>query len=99
MTVRPVHRVEVASSAFAVHVLPFEHAHAVTGVGTLTRNEGVDKFARFGLRATPKAVTGSPILEDAYLAYACRLAGRRGLAMFPPGGFREPDEGGAEGER
>lgn len=73
---RYTHRLGVASEAFAVHFLPFEHARAVAGVGTLSRNDGVDKFARFGLRATPGAVTGSPILEDAYLAYECRLTRR-----------------------
>jgi len=73
---RYTHRLGVASGAFAVHFLPFEHARAVAGVGTLSRNDGVDKFARFGLRATPGAVTGAPILEDAYLAYECRLTRR-----------------------
>lgn len=73
---RYTHRLGVASGAFAVHFLPFEHARAVAGVGTLSRNGGMDKFARFGLRSTPGAVTGSPILADAYLAYECRLTRR-----------------------
>ena len=73
---RYTHRLGVASGAFAVHFLPFRHARTVAGVGTLSRNDGVDKFARFGLRATHGAVTGAPILEDAYLAYECRLSQR-----------------------
>jgi flavin reductase (DIM6/NTAB) family NADH-FMN oxidoreductase RutF len=73
---RYTHRLGVASGAFAVHVLPFAKARAIAGVGTLSKHQGVDKFARFDLPAVPGPVTGAPILQDAFLAYECRLRRR-----------------------
>ncbi|NBC95376.1 MAG: flavoredoxin [Deinococcus-Thermus bacterium] len=73
---RYTHRLGVASGAFAVHVLPFAKAREIAGVGTLSKHQGVDKFARFALTATPGVATGAPILHDAYLAYECRLRRR-----------------------
>ena len=72
---RFTHELLVASGAFAVHFLPFERAAAVAGVGTLSGRE-VDKFARFGLATRPGAALDVPILQDAYLAYECRLSAR-----------------------
>jgi flavin reductase (DIM6/NTAB) family NADH-FMN oxidoreductase RutF len=63
-----------ASDAFAVHFLPFEHAEAIAGVGSVSRHDGVDKFARFGLETEPGAALELPILQEAYFAYECRLA-------------------------
>ncbi|ADI14442.1 flavin reductase family protein [Truepera radiovictrix] len=62
-----------ASGAFAVHFLPFGRADAVAGAGSLSRHEGVDKFAALGLAWRPGTKTPAPILQDAYLAYECRL--------------------------
>lgn len=69
------HELLVASGAFAVHFLPFEHADAVAGVGSTSGRDG-DKFERFGLTARPGAVLDVPVLQDAYVAYECRLAAR-----------------------
>jgi flavin reductase (DIM6/NTAB) family NADH-FMN oxidoreductase RutF len=63
----------VASRAFAVHFLPFEHARAIAAVGSTSRSTGIDKFERFGLATAPGAVFDLPILQDAYLAYECRV--------------------------
>lgn len=75
---RFTHRLLVASGAFAVHFLPFERAAAVAGVGTLSGRD-VDKFDRFDLRTCPGAVVDVPILQDAYLAYECRLSARHAV--------------------
>ncbi len=68
------HALIAASGAFAVHFLPFEHAEVIAGVGSVSRHEGVDKFELFGLKTESGAVLELPILQDAYLAYECRLA-------------------------
>jgi flavin reductase (DIM6/NTAB) family NADH-FMN oxidoreductase RutF len=64
----------IASRAFAVHFLPFDQARAIAAVGATSRRTGVDKFARFGLETAPGAVLDVPILQDAYLAYECRVS-------------------------
>jgi flavin reductase (DIM6/NTAB) family NADH-FMN oxidoreductase RutF len=64
----------IASRAFAVHFLPFERARTIAAVGSTSRRTGVDKFARFGLEAAPGAKLDVPILQDAYLAYECRVS-------------------------
>jgi flavin reductase (DIM6/NTAB) family NADH-FMN oxidoreductase RutF len=61
-----------AAGAFAVHFLPFERADAIAGVGSVSAHAGVDKFAAFGL-STRVGVLGMPILDDAYVAFECRL--------------------------
>lgn len=73
---RYTHRLGVASKAFAVHFLPFSAVRAIAGAGTLTRNDGIDKFAALGLHVTPGTATGSPLIGEAYLAYECRLVQR-----------------------
>ncbi len=61
-----------ASRSFAVHFLPFERADVIAGVGS-TSGRDVDKFARFGLTAAPGVALDVPVLQDAYLAYECRV--------------------------
>lgn len=70
---RYTHALVLAAQAFAVHFLPFEHARTIAAVGSSSRHDGIDKFARFGLEATSGAVVDVPILTQAYLAYECRL--------------------------
>ena len=62
-----------ASNAFAVHFLPFEAAEAIAGAGSLSRRDGVDKFARLGLETRDGTIAGLPILRSAYLAYECSV--------------------------
>ncbi len=71
---RYTYRLVMASRAFAVHFLPFEHARAIAAVGSTSRSSGIDKFERFGLATAPGAVLDLPILQDAYLAYECRVS-------------------------
>jgi len=61
------------SGAFCVNFLPFEHAEAIAGAGTLSLHDGVDKFARLGLSTRPAAHIGAPVLEAAYLSYECEV--------------------------
>ena len=70
---RYTHALVLAAQAFALHFLPFEHARTIAAVGSTSRHDGIDKFARFGLDATSGAVVDVPILTQAYLAYECRL--------------------------
>lgn len=73
---RYTHRLGVASGAFAVHFLPFDAVRAIAGAGTLSRHDGLDKFAALGLHVTDGPATGAPLLGEAYLAYECRLRER-----------------------
>lgn len=61
------------SGAFVVHLLPFEHARVVAGLGSTTASDGVDKLTRFGLRTVPGPVTGAPVVQEAIVAYECTL--------------------------
>lgn len=70
---RYTHALVLAAQAFAVHFLPFEHARTIAAVGSSSRHDGIDKFARFALEATSGAVADVPILTQAYLVYECRL--------------------------
>lgn len=70
---RYTHRLVVASGGFAVHFLPFGAARSIAAVGSTSRRTGVDKFERFDLATEPGAVLDVPILQDAYLAYECRV--------------------------
>lgn len=73
---RYTHRLGVASGAFALHFLPFGAVRTIAGAGTLSRHDGLDKFAALGLATVPGPVTGAPLIGEAYLAYECRLAQR-----------------------
>jgi flavin reductase (DIM6/NTAB) family NADH-FMN oxidoreductase RutF len=68
------------SGAFAACFLPFERADVIGAVGSTSGRDGSDKFARFDLAAAPGAVVDVPILDDAYLAYECRV-----VAVHPAG--------------
>lgn len=70
---RYTYRLIRESGAFAVHFLPFERTEAVAGAGSLSRHEGMDKFATLGLATVLGARTPAPILQDAYLVYECRV--------------------------
>lgn len=70
---RYTHRLVLESGVFALHFLPFDHARTVAAVGATSRNGGTDKFARFSLETKPGAALNVPILQDAYLAYECRV--------------------------
>ena len=70
---RYTHRLVIESGAFALHFLPFEHARTVAAVGATSRHNGQDKFQRFSLPTTAGALLQVPILQDAYLAYECRV--------------------------
>jgi len=72
---RFTHELLVASGAFAVHFLGFDHAAAVAGVGTLSGRD-IDKFVRFGLTTEPGRALDVPVLTAAYLAYECRVTHR-----------------------
>ncbi len=71
---RYTHGLVLAAGGFAVHFLPFEQARVIAAVGCVSRHGGVDKFDRFGLATAPGAVLPLPILQDAYLAYECRVS-------------------------
>ncbi len=66
----------VKSGTFGVHFLPFEFAREIAATGTLSRSDGVDKFERLGLEWVRGEATGVPILQDAYVAYECRVTDR-----------------------
>lgn len=57
---------------FGVHFLPFARAEAIAGAGVLSGADVPDKPARLDL-AWHEDPSGVPILDDAYLAYACRV--------------------------
>jgi flavin reductase (DIM6/NTAB) family NADH-FMN oxidoreductase RutF len=69
-----------ASGGFAVHFLPFACARVIAAVGSVSRHTGIDKFERLSLTTSNGAVLPLPILQDAYLAYECRV-----MAMHPTG--------------
>jgi flavin reductase (DIM6/NTAB) family NADH-FMN oxidoreductase RutF len=62
-----------ASGVFAVHFLPFEQAEAIAGAGSVSGRDGVDKFSLLDLRSLPGSMSDVPVLQDAYLAYECRV--------------------------
>lgn len=70
---RYTHRLVVESGVFALHFLPFELSRSVAAVGATSRRDGTDKFERFFLDTAPGAELDVPILQDAYLAYECRV--------------------------
>ncbi len=57
---------------FGVNFLPFEKAELMASVGG-SRGKEVDKFERFHIPKEKALKTAVPLLEDAYLAYECRL--------------------------
>lgn len=65
----------IQAGAFGVNFLPFERAMLIAQVG---RNSGrdMDKFSTFAIRTRALPGFQSPLLEDAYAAYDCRLVGR-----------------------
>ena len=72
---RHTHALVAAAGAFAVHFLPIERADAVQGAGVLSGADVPDKLAALNL-AWREGDHGLPILEDAYLAYACTVRER-----------------------
>lgn len=70
---RYTHALVMASGGFAVHFLPFEQAQVIAAVGSMSRHDGVDKFERLQLTTAPGAVLPVPVLQEAYLAYECRV--------------------------
>lgn len=70
---RYTYRLVMESGAFALHFLPFDKARKVAAVGSTSRRGGADKFARFSLPTSRGAALPLPILNDAYLAYECRV--------------------------
>lgn len=70
---RYTHRLVIESGAFALHFLPFDQARKVAAVGATSRRNGMDKFEHFSLATNPGELLQVPILQDAYLAYECRV--------------------------
>lgn len=67
------HRLITAGGHFGVHFLPFERADAIAGTGSVSARDGVNKFAQYGLETKPGVAAPIPILQNAYLAYECRV--------------------------
>lgn len=72
---RHTHALITAAGAFAVHFLGLERADAIQGAGVLSGADVPDKLAALNL-AWREGDHGLPILEDAYLAYACTVRDR-----------------------
>jgi flavin reductase (DIM6/NTAB) family NADH-FMN oxidoreductase RutF len=70
---RHSHPLIVSGGHFAVHFLPFERADIIAGVGSVSGGSGIDKFAHFGLTARDGVATPVPVLQEAYLAYECKV--------------------------
>jgi flavin reductase (DIM6/NTAB) family NADH-FMN oxidoreductase RutF len=62
-----------ASGVFAVHFLPYGQAEAIAGAGSVSGRDDLDKFALLGLDSLPGSLIDVPVLQDAYLAYECRV--------------------------
>lgn len=73
---RHSHHLIDGSGRFAVNFLPFALAEAIAGAGTLGGAEVPDKLARLGLAWTDDPASGLPILDGAYLSYACAVRDR-----------------------
>lgn len=62
------------SGAFGVNFLPAERSEAIQGAGTLSGSDGDDKLDRLLIDYEDGLKTGVPVLNDAYMAYECRVA-------------------------
>ena len=60
------------SGVFGVHFLPAACSEQIQGAGTLSGRD-VDKLSALNLKFDDGAVTGVPVLRDAYVAYECRV--------------------------
>jgi flavin reductase (DIM6/NTAB) family NADH-FMN oxidoreductase RutF len=70
---RRSHPLIVDGGHFVVHFLPFERADLIAGVGSVSATTGVDKFSHFGLTPRDGVATPVPVLQEAYLAYECKV--------------------------
>ncbi|NGZ74346.1 flavin reductase family protein [Saccharibacillus alkalitolerans] len=61
------------AGVFGVNFLPAERTQAIQGAGTLTGSDA-DKLEALGIGFEDGLKTGVPILNDAYMAYECRVA-------------------------
>ncbi|MFH1576249.1 MAG: flavin reductase family protein [Candidatus Margulisiibacteriota bacterium] len=57
---------------FAVNFMPFSAAETIAQAGAVSGRD-VDKFKQFNFAAEPGKKIKSPILNDAYAAYECKL--------------------------
>jgi flavin reductase (DIM6/NTAB) family NADH-FMN oxidoreductase RutF len=73
---RHSHPLIVGSGRFAVNFLPFARAEAIAGAGTLSGADVPDKLERLGLAWSDDPASGLPMLDDAYLGYACEVRDR-----------------------
>jgi flavin reductase (DIM6/NTAB) family NADH-FMN oxidoreductase RutF len=69
---RYTHHLVQRSGVFAVQFLPAGRSEWIQKIGTLGGSE-VDKFAALGLQWQDALTIDVPILDDAYVAYECRV--------------------------
>ena len=69
------HQMLLESGEFVVNFMPFESHELVAGVGGCSGSD-TDKVGLFGLRGERGSRVGPLVLEEAYAAYECRVAGR-----------------------
>lgn len=62
------------SQSFVINFVPAESAHLIEGAGKSSGRDG-DKFSSLQVRWTPGEKTGSPVLDEAYVAYECSVSG------------------------
>lgn len=62
------------SGSFVINFVPAESAHLIEGSGKSSGRDG-DKFSILEAKWTPGEKTGSPILNEAYVAYECTVKG------------------------
>lgn len=62
------------SQSFVINFVPAEHAHLIEGAGKTSGRDN-DKFNRLEARWSPGKKTGSPVLDEAYVAYECSVKG------------------------
>lgn len=60
------------SKEFGINFMPFEAAELVASVGGSGGKE-IEKFIKFGIAEEKPLKTSVPILQDAYVAYECKL--------------------------
>lgn len=64
------------SGECVLNLPPAELGHVITGVGNCSGRE-VDKFAHFGLHASPAHHVAAPLIDECHSSFECRLRDAR----------------------
>jgi flavin reductase (DIM6/NTAB) family NADH-FMN oxidoreductase RutF len=70
---RLTHEIISEAREFTVNFLSFDRIKLAAQMGRKSGHD-IDKVKEFGIRLRPAKVLTSPLIEDAYVAFECRLA-------------------------